>query len=175
MLKIQRSAQSSLRREREDAMIARFERFSLAIAEISRSWHRLAAQEMERHVLKGPHAVYLTALYGDGDGATAAQLCERCGKDKADVSRMLSILEKKGLVCKESGGTGGYRARLHLTQEGRAAAEQVQRAAVFAVEQASRGVTDAEREVFYRVIETIAGNLSALSLDEPLYENEKGE
>lgn len=145
-------------------MIGRFERFSLAIAAVSRSWHRLAAEEMERHALKGPHAVYLTALSGDGDGATAAQLCERCGKDKADVSRMLSILEKKGLVCKETAGGSGYRARLHLTQEGRAAAEQVQKAAVRAVEQASCGISESERETFYRVLETIAENLNEFSL-----------
>lgn len=146
-------------------MVGRFERFSLAISEISRSWHRIAAEEMERHGLKGPHAVYLTALCGSGEGVTAARLGELCGKDKADVSRMVSILEKKGLVCKETSGGSGYRARLHLTEAGRAAAEEVQKAAILAVEHAGCGVSDAEREVFYRVLETIAGNLNTLSRD----------
>ncbi len=143
-------------------MVDRFERFSLAIAEISRGWHRLAADEMERHGLKSSHAVYLTTLYQFEEGVTAARLSELCGKDKSDVSRMVSILEKKGLLYKEATGENLYRARLKLTDAGRAAAEQVRRAAVIAVEHASRGVSDAEREVFYRVLEAIAGNLVSL-------------
>ncbi len=144
-------------------MVDRFERFSLALAEISRSWHRLAAEEMERHGLKSAHAVYLNALYADAEGMTAARLGELCGKDKSDVSRMVSILEKKGFLFREAAGESGYRARLKLTDTGRAAAEQVRKSAVFAVEQASRGVSDAERETFYRVLETIADNLNSLS------------
>jgi len=143
-------------------MVDRFERFSLAIAEVSRSWHRLAADEMERHGLKSSHAVYLTALYACPEGLTAAKLSELSGKDKSDVSRMVAILEKKGLLYKEAAGEKLYRARLKLTDAGRAAAEQVRRAAAVAVEGASRGVSDDEREVFYRVLETIAANLDEL-------------
>lgn len=143
-------------------MIDRFERFSLAIAEVSRSWHRIAAGEMEKYGLKGPHAVYLTTLYDRPEGITAAKLSELSGKDKSDVSRMVAILEKKGLLHKEAAGEKFYRARLKLTDAGRAAAEQVRRAAAAAVEGASRGVSDDEREVFYRVLETIAANLDEL-------------
>lgn len=143
-------------------MIDRFERFSLAIAEVSRSWHRIAAGEMEKYSLKGPHAVYLTTLYDRPEGITAAKLSELSGKDKSDVSRMVAILEKKGLLHKEVAGEKLYRARLKLTDAGRAAAEQVRRAAAAAVEGASRGVSDDEREVFYRVLETIAANLDEL-------------
>ena len=35
----------------------RFEKFSLAISEISRCWHKLAGDEMLRYGLKGPHAI----------------------------------------------------------------------------------------------------------------------
>ena len=37
-------------------MIDRFERFSVAIAEISRCWHKLATEEMKKYGLKGSHA-----------------------------------------------------------------------------------------------------------------------
>ena len=40
----------------------RFERFSLAIFEISRCWHKLAADEMAKYGLKGPHAMYLVTI-----------------------------------------------------------------------------------------------------------------
>ena len=87
-------------------MIERFERFSLAIAEISRCWHKLAGEEMKAYGLKGAHATYLTILYRYPAGITVPELCELCLKDKSDASRMLAILEGKGLVRKE-GGYGG--------------------------------------------------------------------
>ena len=44
-------------------MVERFARFSLAIFEISRCWHKLAAEEMAAYGLRGAHAIYLTAMY----------------------------------------------------------------------------------------------------------------
>lgn len=137
-------------------MIDRFERFSLAISEISRCWHKIAADEMEKYGLKGSHAVYLTTLCRYPDGITAARLCELCAKDKADVSRMMSIMEKKELVVKEG---NSYRAQLKLTPAGLEAAEHVRRRATVAVENASRGLTPERRAVFYEALELIVSNL----------------
>ena len=81
-------------------MLDRFARFSLAISNIHRCWHKLAAEEMAKYGLNSPHAIYLNTLHCYPEGITAAKLCKLCGKDKADVSRMISILENKGLVCK---------------------------------------------------------------------------
>ena len=79
----------------------RFGRFSLALFEISRHWYRLAGDEMARHGLKAPHAIYLTALYRSEDGLTGPELCQRCGRDKSDVSRTLALLEEQGFVVKD--------------------------------------------------------------------------
>ena len=144
-------------------MLNRFARFSLAISEIDRCWHKLAAEEMAKYELHSPHAVYLTTLYNFEEGVTAAKLGELCCKDKADVSRMVAILEKKGLVRKEAIGGNLYRARLLLTEEGRQAAEHVQQRAAIAVELAGSGMSEEEREVFYRCLERITANLQMLS------------
>jgi DNA-binding MarR family transcriptional regulator len=144
-------------------MLNRFARFSLAISEIDRCWHKLAAEEMAKYALNSPHAVYLTTLYNFEEGITAAKLGELCCKNKADVSRMVAILEKKGLVRKEAIGGNLYRAKLLLTEEGKQAAEHVQQRAALAVELAGSGMTDADREVFYRCLEQITANLQALS------------
>lgn len=144
-------------------MLNRFARFSIAIAEIDRCWHKLAAEEMAKYELKSPHAVYLNTLYQYGDGITAAKLGELCDKNKADVSRMVSILEKKGLVQKESIGGNMYRALLKLTDEGKVAAQHVQQRAALAVELAGAGLSDSDREVFYRSLELITANLQTLS------------
>ena len=79
-------------------MVNRFERFSYAISEISRCWHRIAGEEMGQFGLNGSSSVYFTTLYRYPEGITAAQLGELCSRDKADVSRTISLLEKKGIV-----------------------------------------------------------------------------
>ena len=144
-------------------MLKRFARFSLAIAEFDRCWHKLAAEEMAKYDLNSPHAVYLNVLYAYPDGITAAKLGELCCKNKADVSRMVSILEKKGLVRKEATGGNLYRARLLLTEAGRQAAEHVRERAAVAVELAGAGLSDENREIFYIALEQITANLQTLS------------
>lgn len=144
-------------------MVERFERFSYAIFEISRCWHKLAAEEMAKYSLKGPHAVYLLAIQRSREGVTAAQLCELCGRDKADVSRAISVMEQKGLIKRDVVGSKHYRVRLSLTEEGEKAAQHVCRRASLAVEHAGKGYSGAEREIFWQVLDTIAFNLQQLS------------
>ena len=79
-------------------MVDRFERFSYFISEISRLWHRIADEEMGNYGLKGSYSVYFTTLYRFPEGITSAQLVELCSRDKADVSRAMSLLEAKCLV-----------------------------------------------------------------------------
>lgn len=141
-------------------MIDRFEKFSAAISEISRYWHKIAADEMERYELKGPYAVYFTTLYRYPEGLTAAKLGEICSRDKADVSRAVAVLEKKELIVKE--GTN-YRASLKLTERGREVAALINEKAEAAVSLGGMGLTDAQREIFYRCLERIASNLRELS------------
>ena len=143
-------------------MLERFSRFSYAIFEISRCWHKLAAEEMEKYDLRGPHAIYLVTIWQSREAVTAARLCELCGRDKADVSRAVSLMEQKGLLTREG---ANYRAVLRLTEAGVAAAQQVSRRAAVAVEQAGRGFSAEARSTFYQVLETITGNLRDLTRD----------
>lgn len=146
-------------------MLDRFERFSLALFEITRHWHKITSDEMEKYGLKGPHSVYLLALHQHPEGVTATQLVELCGRDKADVSRMISIMEQKGLVTREGVARSMYRNLLKLTEEGTAAAEFVCQRIRVAVELASKGLDDMRRKVFYEALELIAGNLRQISVD----------
>lgn len=141
-------------------MIQRFERFTLAISELYRYWHKIAADEMARYQLKGPHALYLVALYRYEEGITAAGLCEVCDRNKADVSRAVALLEERGLVTREG---DQYRAQLKLTESGKRAAEQVRERARRAVEIGGQGLTEAQRTAFYETLTVIAANLKAIS------------
>ncbi|MBQ7090649.1 MAG: winged helix DNA-binding protein, partial [Clostridia bacterium] len=143
-------------------MIDRFETFSFAIAEISRCWHRIATDEMKKHGLKGPHAVFFTALYRHRDGLTAAELCTVCSKDKAEVSRAIALLEEQGLMKKEHVNQNRYRAKIKLTESGLALAEQINIAAKRAVEFGGNGLSEEERQVFYKALILISDNLKKL-------------
>ena len=146
-------------------MVDRFERFTYAIVEINRYWHKIAADEMSKYGLKGPFAHYLITLYRYPDGVTSVQLGELCDKNKADVSRALAILEEKGLAVRESQNNSYYRAKIKLTAEGRAAAEQVQQIAERAVGIGGQGLTDEQRQIFYEALERITANLRQITLN----------
>ena len=146
-------------------MVDRFERFTYAIVEINRYWHKIAADEMSKYGLKGPFAHYLITLYRYPDGVTSVQLGELCDKNKADVSRALAILEEKGLAVRETQNNSYYRAKIKLTAKGRAAAEQVQQIAEKAVGIGGKGLTDEHRQIFYEALERITANLRQLTLN----------
>ena len=137
----------------------RFETFSLALFSISRCWNKIAGEEMKRFGLKGAHAFYLVTILSHDGVLTAANLCELCGRDKADVSRMLSILEAKKLVTKDGIGSNRYRGCLRLTPEGQAVAKELSHRAERAVELAGAGLTEEHRAIFYESLDTITKNL----------------
>ena len=141
-------------------MIGRFEKFSLAISEINRYWHKIASDEMEKYGLKGPYAIYLVVMHRYPQGITSARLCEICDRNKADVSRAVSDMEKKGLVRREG---AAYRAMLILTEEGICAARQVVERASRAVEEGGKGLSDERRLIFYETLDLIASNLREIT------------
>lgn len=142
-------------------MNERFEHFSFAIAEIYKCWHKIATDELGPHGLSSSHALYLIHLLHHPEGVTAVRLSELSGKDKSDVSRMASTLEKKGFLSKE--GSNPYRALLRLTEAGVDAATHVEQRAVLAVDCAGGEVSPEDRKVFYRVLDTILNNLQVIS------------
>ena len=66
------------------------------------------------------------------------------------------------MVIRENRNGSRYRSSLALTEQGMAAAEAVVEKARQAVEVAGIGFDEKEREVFYRVLAIIAGNLHKL-------------
>lgn len=145
--------------------VSRFERFSQALSVLTRYWHKIAADEMEKYGLKGPFSVYLITLRRHEEGLTAARLSELCGRDKADVSRAVSVMEKSGFVQKRRVGRNLYRAKILLTEAGIIAADHIAERADLAVQTGGYGITEEEREVFYHTLETILRNLEQISKD----------
>ena len=143
-------------------MITKYEQFSSSVASISRDIQHIERMEMAKFGLKGPHAQCLLAMSRYPEGLPAARLCELCDKDKAAISRILAELEQAGMVLRQRRNGSGYRANLLLTEQGQVAAEAVMEKARLAVELAGTGFGEEEREVFYRVLSIIAGNLHGI-------------
>lgn len=146
-------------------MVRKYELFSSAISCIYHDIQKIERTEMAKFGLKGPHAQCLLALNRYPDGITASQLCEVCDKDKAAVSRTLTELEQNGMVLRSERYGTRYRACLTLTEQGKRAAAAISEKASLAVELAGKGLDDAQREVFYRVLGLISGNLHNICKD----------
>ena len=143
-------------------METRYELISGSVSSMYHDIQKIERMEMAKYGLKGPHAQCLLAMKRHPEGITAARLCEVCDKDKAAISRTLGELEAAGMVRRENRNGSRYRANLVLTDQGRLAAEAVVEKARLAVELAGTGFDEAQREVFYRVLSIIAGNLHRL-------------
>lgn len=146
-------------------MLSRYELFSSAVSCMYHDIQKIERMEMAKFGLKGPHAQCLLAMSRHPEGITAARLCETCEKDKAAISRTVAELEQAGLVLRTQRNGVRYRSTLTLTEKGRQAAESVNKKAQQAVEMAGEGLDDAQREVFYRVLALIAGNLHTICKD----------
>lgn len=143
-------------------MLDRFDKFTSAIFSIYRSIQKIQRQEMAKYGLKGAAVQYLLAMARHPEGITAATLCEICDRDKAGVSRILSQMERQGLITR-SGGDTSYRALLTLTDTGLQAARFVDQKASTAVSLAGRDLTEEQRQILYRTLETLDARLDALS------------
>lgn len=144
-------------------MIGRFETFTLSLSEITSSWNKIATDELKPFDLKGTYVVYLIALYKSTEGLTSKNLCELCNKDKAEVSRAVSSMEKKGLIVRENVTVNGYRAKISLTEKGRKATYEIRERVKLIVEKAGKGLTEEQRENFYIGLATISENLKEIS------------
>ena len=137
-------------------MTGRFQAFVTGITVCYKYIQRIKSAEMTEFGLKGTHAMCVFFLHHNQEGLTAAQLCQLCAEDKAAISRTLATLQKEGYIVS---GEKKYRAMLHLTEKGRELARQVDELISQWVGFGGDGLTDEERTVFYRCLETISENL----------------
>ena len=145
-------------------MLFRFIRFTMAISSISHCIHKISNAEMKKVGLKGSYVPYLAAIARHQEsGLTAAELCKICERDKAAVSRVISEMEKKGLVCRSSDDGKMYRIRLFLTEKGKQIVSFVTGRVKAAIEYSVKGLSEENRMIFLQTFQMIADNLSALS------------
>lgn len=138
-------------------MITRFEQFTTTITQIYKNLQKVKMQEVADLELRGTHVMCLFQLNRHPEGLTVTQLSNLCGEDKAATSRTVSDLIKKGLVTNEQ--EKKYRVPIRLTAKGENIANQIDKQATQAVEAVGQGLTDEEREIFYKSLTIISENL----------------
>lgn len=141
----------------------RFEQFSYVISGINRHIQKIERDEMIKYGYKGAFAQYLVALRRYPEGITSAKLCEICDKDKAAISRVLTEMQEKGLILRETQSDHRYNALIKLTAEGLKAAAYVDERAQAAIEAVGNEMTDENRATFYATLDFIAAKLQTIS------------
>lgn len=116
---------------------------------------------MKKYGLHGTSARVLIAFRRNGS-MTAAELTKELGRNKAELSRIIADLEKKGLLEKAS-KTANYRVRLRLTEIGSNTADRLNHSVERAVFFAGNKLSDEEREILYKALDSIKDNLSIIS------------
>lgn len=137
----------------------RFETFTKQIAKISRNIRKIKTGEMEEFNLKSPHVSCLYYLYIQKETLTAKELCDICDVDKASISRSIDFLESDGYITCVSKTEKRYKSPLALTEKGRKAGKIIANKIDNILNLASEGLSDADREVFYKSLVLISDNL----------------
>ena len=143
-------------------MLHRFESFVTGITTCHKYIQRIKSAEMTELGLKGTHVMCIFFLHHNEQGLTASQLCQLCAEDKAAISRSLALLQERGYICAED---KKYRALIRLTTAGQELAARVDTLIERWVGLGGDGLSDEERETFYRVLEQIASNPGGVILD----------
>lgn len=145
-------------------MTDRFENLTYGISSIYKSLQRIKRHKMNSIGLKGTHVmcIYFLNLYHNG--LTASDLCEKCKEDKAGISRILAELYENDFIYYEDNNSEKkkYRAKILLTEKGLKSAKELNQMILESTDKAGTGLTDEERQIFYKALFIIADNLNNL-------------
>lgn len=142
-------------------MQERFELFTLSVTKINRSIRKIKTEEMAEFDLKSPHVSCLYYLYKNAC-LTSKELCDTCGEDKAAVSRSLEFLEEKGFVVCGTSAKKRYKSPLTLTKKGKELGGRLAKKIDAVLEKAGAGLSEEDREIFYRCLGIICENLQQI-------------
>lgn len=140
----------------------RFSKFTVLVNRIVRNIHKIKVEEMSRFGLKGTHVSCLYYLYRAEKPLTASELTVICDEDKAAISRAVDYLSKEGYVICEGAALKKYKSPVLLTEKGVEVSKSVAGRVDSIIAAASEGMSEEEREVFYRGLDLISGNLQKI-------------
>ena len=145
-------------------MNERFRNFTVLITKIYRAIRKIKSEETEKHGLTNAHVSCLYYLYKN-DELTLKELMDICLEDKAALSRATSYLEKNGFITCDSNQKKRYNNFFKLTELGNKVAKSLSDKIDNILDLASDGFNNEEREVLYKCLTIISGNLDKICND----------
>lgn len=142
-------------------MTERFEEFTTNISRAYKSMLKIKGHEMTEYGLKASNVACLFFLGKHEEGLMATELCALCMEDKAAVSKSLAVLKEKGYVEREEDGRK-YKQKYRITDSGKLVFDEISTIIGEIVERVGDGLTDEERNVFYKSLGIIVGNLNKM-------------
>ncbi len=148
-----------------------FFRFSSAVDAMVKAVQRYKNSKMSEFGLRGMHLMFLCCLSHEDGGLTSSELADRCGVDKAFISRIAHELIVSGYIeYSDDGGEGiiqrtlasKYKKKLRLTERGNGIMPRINEMIDEAVKKVTNGLTSEQIKTFYKVLGVLEANLSAL-------------
>ena len=94
------------------------------------------------------------------EGLQQSELAQCTNRNRANVTRIIDILEREGIVQRKDDENDRRVFRIFLTDKGRALREQTAQCAAQSIEDALKNVSKAEIETCLKVLQKIKNNLS---------------
>lgn len=150
----------------------RLDQFMNMTTSAARSITRIKHKRMSKFGLGSTHTTCMRRLYTAENGLTRTQLASQCDLDKAQITRIISELSKKGCIVEESKGSG-YRKRIFLTDEGREITKEIFKVTLELNEYVSGNILQEDIDHFYTVFEKICSGLKQAEEIADSEENQK--
>lgn len=93
------------------------------------------------------------------DGVVQTELAQSTNRNRANVTRIVDILEAKGIVERRDDPHDKRVFRIYLTDLGKSLQEETAKCAAKSVEDALKNITDEDRRITLRVLQKIILNL----------------
>ena len=139
----------------------RFKLFTVLNSKINRCIRKIKTDEMAEFELKSTHVSCLYYLYVE-DTLTAKELCDICDEDKAAISRSIDFLDNSGYLKCDSKTVKRYKSPIELTEKGKLVAKKISEKIDRVLDEASVGLTEENRVVFYQSLSLISENLEKI-------------
>ena len=141
----------------------RFESFVGTVYTLNKEIQRIKALKMKQFGLRATDTMTLYYLAQHPEGLPEAELARLVRVDRAAITRTVAKLREQGFVRFEDwDGERKYRVPGVLTEQGKAATQEMDQIIYDVVEQASADVSEGEREAMYATLEQIARKLEKI-------------
>jgi DNA-binding MarR family transcriptional regulator len=99
------------------------------------------------------------SYFGNRPGTTQSDLARHSGRDKAQLTRLITALRERGLLQGEADAADRRNTRLSLTDAGRAIQQAAQREAEILNAQAVRGMSAQQQQALLELLQQVKQNL----------------